>query len=163
MGNQLFFFIFTFVGSVIGAHKVAQCEQRSILIKAGLTVGGINVLMILSYNLISGNPFKMVLLSDLIMGFLGGILASVFVLGIAPIIESLFGYTTDIKLLELANMDHPHSQGPDPPGPRHLSPQHHRREPGGSRCQIDCRQPFAGKGQRLLSRHRKAEKASLLH
>jgi hypothetical protein len=107
MGNQLFYFIFTFVGSVIGAHKVAQCEQRSILIKAGITVGGINILMILSYHLISGNPFKMTLLSDLMMGFWGGILASVLVLGVVPIIESLFGYTTDIKLLELANMDHP--------------------------------------------------------
>jgi hypothetical protein len=107
MGNQLFYFIFTFVGGVVGAHKVARCEQRTILIKAGLTVGGVNLLMILSYNLISGNPFKMALLSDLIMGFLGGPLASVLVLGIAPIIEGLFGYTTDIKLLELANMDHP--------------------------------------------------------
>jgi len=107
MGNQLFYFIFTFVGSVIGAHKVARCEQRSILLKAGITVGGINTLMIFSYNLISGNPFKMTLLSDLMMGFLGGALASVLVLGIVPIMEGLFGYTTDIKLLELANMDHP--------------------------------------------------------
>jgi putative nucleotidyltransferase with HDIG domain len=107
MGNQLSYFIFTLVGSVIGAHKVARCEQRSILVKAGTTVGGINALMILSYNLISGSPLKMTLLSDLAMGFLGGLLASILVLGIAPIIESLFGYTTDIKLLELANMDHP--------------------------------------------------------
>ena len=107
MGNQLFYFIFTLVGSVIGAHKVARCEQRSILVKAGINVGGINILMILSYHLISGDPFKIALLSDLVMGFLGGILASVLVLGITSIIESLFGYTTDIKLLELANMDHP--------------------------------------------------------
>ena len=107
MGNQLFYFIFAFVGSVIGAHKVARCEQRNILIKAGITVGGINTLMILSYNLLSGNPFKMTLLSDLLMGFLGGLLASVLVLGIVPIVEIVFGYTTDIKLLELANMDHP--------------------------------------------------------
>jgi putative nucleotidyltransferase with HDIG domain len=107
MGNQLFYFIFTFVGSVIGAHKVARCEQRSILLKAGLTVGGVNMLMILSYTLISENLFRMALLSDLMMGFLGGVIASVLVLGIAPIIETLFGYTTDIKLLELANMDHP--------------------------------------------------------
>jgi membrane-associated HD superfamily phosphohydrolase len=63
--------------------------------------------MILSYNLISGTPIKMTLFSDLVMGFLGGLFASVLVLGIGPIIESLFGYTTDIKLLELANMDHP--------------------------------------------------------
>jgi putative nucleotidyltransferase with HDIG domain len=107
MGNQLFYFIFTFVGSVIGAHKVARCEQRSILLKAGVTVGGINILMILSYHLLSGNLFKITLLSDLMMGFLGGVFASVLVLGIAPIIESVFSYTTDIKLLELANMDHP--------------------------------------------------------
>jgi putative nucleotidyltransferase with HDIG domain len=107
MGNQLFFFFFTFVGSLIGAHKVARCEQRSILIKAGITVGGLNILMILSNHLISGNPFKVVLIADLIMGFLGGVFASVLVLGIVPIVESLFGYTTDIKLLELANMDNP--------------------------------------------------------
>jgi len=107
MGNQLFLFIFTFVGSLIGAHKVARCEQRSILIKAGATVGGANVLMILSYNLISGTLLKMTLFSDVIMGFLGGLLASLLVLGLAPMIEYLFDYTTDIKLLELANLDHP--------------------------------------------------------
>jgi len=107
MGNQLFYFVFTFVGSVIGAHKVARCEQRSILLKAGLTVGGMNALMLLSYSLLSENFLKMALLSDLMMGFLGGVIASVLVLGIVPIVETLFGYTTDIKLLELANMDHP--------------------------------------------------------
>jgi putative nucleotidyltransferase with HDIG domain len=107
MGNQLFYFIFALVGSVVGAHKVARCEQRSTLVKAGLIVGGINLLTILSTHLISGNPFKMELFSDLIMGFLGGFLSSILVLGIVPIIESFFGYTTDIKLLELANMDHP--------------------------------------------------------
>ena len=107
MGNQLFYFIFTVVGSLIGAHKVARCEQRSILIKAGISVGGINVLMIIAYNLLSGNPLRMTFLPDLIMGFLGGALASVLVLGIVPIVEIVFGYTTDIKLLELANMDHP--------------------------------------------------------
>lgn len=107
IGNQLFLFIFGFVGSLIGAHKVARCEQRSILIKAGLTVGMANILMILSYNLINGTFWKMTLISDVVMGFLAGLLASVMVLGMAPIIESLFGYTTDIKLLELANLDHP--------------------------------------------------------
>jgi hypothetical protein len=107
MGNQLFFFIFTLVGGVVGAHKVARCEQRTILIKAGLMVGGINLFMILAYNMISGDLFRIGILSDLIMGFLGGIIASVLLLGLTPIIESLFGYTTDIKLLELANMDTP--------------------------------------------------------
>jgi putative nucleotidyltransferase with HDIG domain len=86
---------------------VARCEQRNIVLKAGVTVGTINLLMILAYHLASGNPLKMILLSDLFMGFLGGALSSVFVLGITPAVESLFNYTTDIKLLELANMDNP--------------------------------------------------------
>ncbi len=107
MGNQLFLFIFAFIGSAIGAHKVARCEQRNILIKAGLIVGGINLMMIFSYSLISGIPFKLVLIPEFIMGFLGGLLSSVIVLGTAPMIEALFGYTTDIKLLELANLDNP--------------------------------------------------------
>jgi len=107
MGNQLFLFIFNFVASLIGAHKVARCEQRSILIKAGVFVGAAGVLMILSYNLITGTFLKMTVLADVVMGFLGGLLASLMVLGMAPIIESLFGYTTDIKLLEMANLDHP--------------------------------------------------------
>ncbi|MCX8118144.1 MAG: HDIG domain-containing protein [Desulfobacterota bacterium] len=107
MGNQLFLFIFGLVGSLIGAHKVARCEQRSILLKAGLFVGAANIGMILCYHLIIGTFLTPILLSDLIMGFLGGLLASLVVLGLAPIVESLFGYTTDIKLLELANLDHP--------------------------------------------------------
>lgn len=107
MGNQLILFIFIFIGSIIGAHKVAQCEKRSIILRAGLTVGTINLIMIFGFNLISENPFKMTLISDLFMGFLGGPLASVITLGITSVIESLFGYTTDIKLLELANMDNP--------------------------------------------------------
>ena len=40
MGNQLSSFIFNLVGSVVGAHLVARCEQRSIIIKAGVSVGG---------------------------------------------------------------------------------------------------------------------------
>jgi putative nucleotidyltransferase with HDIG domain len=105
MGNQLSLFIFAFIGSIVGAHKVAQCEQRTVILKAGLMVGAANTLMIFSYTLLSGNPFKMNFMADLVFGFLGGILASILVLGITPIVESLFRYTTDIKLLELANMD----------------------------------------------------------
>ena len=55
---------------------------------------------------ISGNPLKMSLVSDLIMGA-GGVLSSMLVLGFTPIVEGLFRYTTDIKLLELANLDNP--------------------------------------------------------
>ena len=106
-GNQLSFFIFNLVGSVVGAHLVARCEQRNIIIRAGLSVGGVSLLMIFALNLISGNPLKMGFFYDLPMGFTGGLFSAVLVLGLTPIVEGLFGYTTDIKLLELANLDNP--------------------------------------------------------
>ncbi|MBW1801530.1 MAG: HDIG domain-containing protein, partial [Deltaproteobacteria bacterium] len=40
-------------------------------------------------------------------GFVGGLLAGVIATGILPLIEMSFGSTTDIKLLELANLDQP--------------------------------------------------------
>lgn len=41
------------------------------------------------------------------MGFLGGIITGILVAGITPIFESLFGFITYIKLLELANLNQP--------------------------------------------------------
>jgi putative nucleotidyltransferase with HDIG domain len=38
---------------------------------------------------------------------LGGFLSSVLALAITPLFEFIFSYTTDLKLLELARMDHP--------------------------------------------------------
>ncbi|MEZ4815142.1 MAG: HDIG domain-containing protein [Bdellovibrionota bacterium] len=38
---------------------------------------------------------------------LGGFLSAVLALAITPLFELVFGYTTDLKLLELARMDHP--------------------------------------------------------
>ena len=39
--------------------------------------------------------------------FVGGIFVAVIATGLLPLIEMSFGYTTDIKLLELANLDQP--------------------------------------------------------
>jgi putative nucleotidyltransferase with HDIG domain len=47
------------------------------------------------------------LLWDSALAFVGGITASVITLGVAPLVEMLFRYTTDITLLELANLDRP--------------------------------------------------------
>ena len=39
--------------------------------------------------------------------FIGGVLVGVIATGLMPLIEMTFGYTTDIKLMELANLDQP--------------------------------------------------------
>jgi len=47
------------------------------------------------------------LITNCLFAFAGGILASLFLLAISPIMEAVFNYTTNIQLLELANMNHP--------------------------------------------------------
>ncbi|MEA1948254.1 MAG: HDIG domain-containing protein, partial [Thermodesulfobacteriota bacterium] len=47
------------------------------------------------------------LLWDWAFAFAGGVGAGIVTAGITPLVEIAFGYTTDIKLLELANLDQP--------------------------------------------------------
>jgi putative nucleotidyltransferase with HDIG domain len=106
LDNSLFFFIYLFIGGIVGAHGVARCEKRSTLIKAGLHVGVANALMIVFYEMFRGTlGFEVLFNSG--FGFIGGILSAIIVLGTTPIVEVIFGYATDITLLELANLDQP--------------------------------------------------------
>jgi putative nucleotidyltransferase with HDIG domain len=57
--------------------------------------------------MITGRIFSVDVLFGLLMGLAGGAVAGIIVVGITPVVESIFGYTTDIKLLELANLDQP--------------------------------------------------------
>jgi putative nucleotidyltransferase with HDIG domain len=111
LDNSLFFFVYAFAGAVVGAHSVARCEQRSTLIKGGLAVSLVNVLMILFHEMASGEIFTretvLQTLTDCGFGFMGGVLSAFVVLALTPIVEIAFSYTTDMKLLELANSEQP--------------------------------------------------------
>jgi putative nucleotidyltransferase with HDIG domain len=107
MDNSFFFSVYFFIGSVVGAHSVGYCEDRGTLVKAGAKVGLVNVLTILCQNLIGHQWVLSEVGFNLLFGFLGGVVAALVVLGILPIVEWVFGYTTNIKLLELANLNHP--------------------------------------------------------
>jgi putative nucleotidyltransferase with HDIG domain len=103
----IFLPIFYLIGSIVGAHNVARCHQRFQLIKGGFFVGLTNLLLISFQGLITARIFEADILFGLIMGLAGGVVAGIIVVGITPVVELIFGYTTDIKLLELANLDQP--------------------------------------------------------
>lgn len=104
--EKIIFPLFSFLGSVAASYHIVNSRQRSTFLKVGIFLGIINMAAILCLNLLSGN-----LLDDLMirlaMGFLGGIITGILVAGITPIFESLFGFITYIKLLELANLNQP--------------------------------------------------------
>lgn len=107
LDHNLFLAIYFFIGSVLGAHGVEYSESRGILWKAGAKVGIANVGMIWAENFISSQFTFYELSFSLLFGFLGGVVAGGVALGILPLLEWIFGYTTNIKLLELANLNHP--------------------------------------------------------
>jgi len=100
-------FLLSLVGSAVAAHYLVHCERRSAFFKIGLLVGMVNMGTIFCLSLLSGSLFTIETLIRLLMGILGGVLAGFIVSGLVPLFESLFGYTTDIKLLELANLNQP--------------------------------------------------------
>ncbi len=106
-GNSLLVAIYALVGSIVGAHGVRYCQQRTTLYRAGLWIGLTNVAMLIGLHLLTGRAADMQLLYRLGFGFAGGIISAVIVNGTIPLVESVFKYTTDIKLLELANMNAP--------------------------------------------------------
>ena len=101
------FFIYFFTSSLAAAYWVREYNERGIMIKTGVKVGLINVLLCLSIETIYGSLFSMEAIVALVAGFIGGVLAGVISSGIIPLVEMAFGFTTDIKLLELANLDQP--------------------------------------------------------
>ncbi|MCJ7545383.1 MAG: HDIG domain-containing protein [Deltaproteobacteria bacterium] len=107
LGEGIFLPLFYLIGSIVGAHSVARCDQRTQLIKGGLLVGLANFLLISFQGMSTGRIFAVDILFGLLMGLAGGAVAGIIVVGITPVVESIFGYTTDIKLLELANLDQP--------------------------------------------------------
>jgi len=106
--QNIYFVVYTLIGSVIGAQEVRQCRQRSTILRAGLILGVVNVLLILTISLINHQFLNQkALLINSLFGFTGGIVVAIFVAGLAPLAEWVLGYATDIKLLELLNQDHP--------------------------------------------------------
>jgi hypothetical protein len=98
--------LFSFLGSIAASYQIVRIRQRSVFLRIGIFLGIINMAAIVCLNLITGNLFNDLFLR-LMMGFAGGIFTGILVAGIAPIFESTFGFITDIKLLELANLNQP--------------------------------------------------------
>jgi len=106
-GNNLLIAIYALVGGVTAANWVRHSKARSNLYLAGLYLSLVNMATVLAIFALSDNPLDIQLLYRLGFAFIGGFGCAVIVNGTIPMMESLFKYTTDFKLLELANMNTP--------------------------------------------------------
>ena len=99
-----------FIGIAASVSAVAMLRsnvrRRSQIMRAGLVVGCVNSLVAIVMALLNrhtGATFR----GDIIASFSSGILSSVVVTVLLPVLEWAFRHTTDISLLELTDQSHP--------------------------------------------------------
>ncbi|MBP1751372.1 MAG: metal dependent phosphohydrolase [Geobacteraceae bacterium] len=105
--NSLPVGIYAMLGGVIGAHGVRHCKDRGTIYTAGMKVSVVNLAMAIPFAVLNDSMLSMQVVYVIIFAFVGGILNALIVSGMIPVIESLFQYTTDIKLLELSSLNSP--------------------------------------------------------
>jgi len=107
LDNSLAFFIYALMGSFVAALPVRSIVTRYALWRQGLRISAINVPVILVLALVEQRPIGMELAMNLGAGFLNGFGVAFLASTILPFLESVFDITTNMRLLEFSNMNHP--------------------------------------------------------
>jgi putative nucleotidyltransferase with HDIG domain len=103
--NLLFYYL---IGSLVAIHWVEDARDRTMSLKAGLAVSLVNSAVIVIFTLAIDEPLLSARTgAAVILGIVGGLLSGVITTGLSPVVEWAFEYTTNVKLLELANMEQP--------------------------------------------------------
>lgn len=104
------FILVSIVGGIAAARGVFNCKTRTSIYLAGVRVGLVNAVMISLVMVVTANATEHILHRiawAAPAGFLSGILSSLVAMMLIPLLETAFNYTTDVKLMELANLNHP--------------------------------------------------------
>jgi cyclic-di-AMP phosphodiesterase PgpH len=107
LGNRIEIVVFFLISNAMGAFWVQHCRERKVFITAGLKLGLLNTALAVAINIYVSDFLSLKLLIDGFMAFSSGLLSAIITIGVAPLLEMAFHYTTDITLLELANQDRP--------------------------------------------------------
>jgi hypothetical protein len=98
------------IGGIAAARGVYSCKKRDDIYMAGVRTGLINAVLI-TFLMAITHPdqdfFSREVVLTIIAGFFSGIISAFIALMFIPLLETIFNYTTDVKLLELSNLNHP--------------------------------------------------------
>ena len=98
--------VFVILSGVSGALVVRRYSMRIQLIRSGVHLGIINMFLMLTLLLASGQ-FNTHRLLMLLFAFLNGMASSILCLGILPIIEHVMNVPTQSRLAELSDLNNP--------------------------------------------------------
>ncbi|MFW6381982.1 MAG: HD family phosphohydrolase [Bacillota bacterium] len=106
-GGEFSIAALAFVGSMVGIFSVENLNQRNDLVRAGFNVSAALIVTLVMFSFIEPAYSAIDTLTIMAVGLLNGILVAIFANGLLPYLESLFGLTSSVKLLELSNPSQP--------------------------------------------------------
>ncbi|PZR11502.1 MAG: phosphodiesterase [Archangium gephyra] len=108
LGNSLSFFLFALVASMVAADRISRAKDRAGIFRAGLWTGGISFGLVVFSQLAAAKGLGVeTLIAGLFAFVAAAFVLPALVLALTPLAEGVFGYASDVKLLELANLNHP--------------------------------------------------------
>ena len=105
-GNRMDLLVLTFLASMVAVLSSRQTRKRGAIVRA-TTLGGV---VVATFALLIGVVDQLPpvsVLQQMGAGLATGMLTGVVVVGLLPLLESLFKRTTDITMLELTDYNHP--------------------------------------------------------
>lgn len=100
--------LFCLISNLAAIYGITQYSQRTALIRAGLLLGGVNAITVLALHSVIGQslpPYHVFYL--MLCAFIGGVLVAALASFLLPLLESFFNILTDVRLLELSNLNNP--------------------------------------------------------
>lgn len=105
VGAPFPFFLFAFVGSLMAVFATAGQQDRGAFFRAGGWVGAANLYTLAAFALVEGGGQGIPWAAA--GSLLNGLFVAVLATGLLPPLEYLFEATTNFRLLELSNLNHP--------------------------------------------------------
>jgi len=105
-GNRLDLLVITFFASLVAIFFCRDARQRGRVVRAA-GAGGLTIAAFATLIGIADQTPVDTLVRQVIAGLGTGLLTGIAVVGLLPVLESLFKRTTDITLLELSDYNHP--------------------------------------------------------
>ncbi len=101
------FFAFVLVTSLVACLSISSFRSRSAYLRAGLRISYLSLPFAIASAFMDPSLSSGDLAIRAIATLSGGILSAIVAAGLIPIIEHLGGYVTDLRLIEMATLDHP--------------------------------------------------------
>ena len=105
--NHINFSLVALGGGVLAAIRWKEYRRRTSVLIVALILGLLGAALALGFNVQEGFRAALIQWSDVPIALLGGLSNVIIVAGAMPLLESVFKLTTDMRLLELADQNHP--------------------------------------------------------